>query len=129
MIETATSSVDFAPTILSLMGIQHDVNFQGKDTVEALVSEDLSQIDSNKVIFSADYSNGMWVVAVMGGFKLVIGRTGTPWLFDLHYDPDEIVNFIHSPFHEEIKVKLQNTLLEAILTAILLSSTSAMVPS
>uniref|UniRef100_A0A7S3V830 Sulfatase N-terminal domain-containing protein n=1 Tax=Chaetoceros debilis TaxID=122233 RepID=A0A7S3V830_9STRA len=114
VIETATSSVDFAPTILSLMGIQHDVNFQGKDTVEALVSEDLSPIDSNKVIFSADYSNGRWVMAVAGGFKFVIGRTGTPWLFDLHHDPDEIVNFIDSPFHEEIKLKLQNTLVEAI---------------
>uniref|UniRef100_A0A7S3V7R5 Sulfatase N-terminal domain-containing protein n=1 Tax=Chaetoceros debilis TaxID=122233 RepID=A0A7S3V7R5_9STRA len=114
VIETPSSSVDFAPTILSLMGIQHGLHFQGKDAIEALVSDDLSPIDYDKVIFSADYSNGRWVMAMAGGFKLVIGRTGAPWLFDLHSDPEEITNFIESPFHEEIKAKLQNALVEAI---------------
>jgi len=115
VVETAYSSVDFAPTILSLMGVSDtDVNFQGVDGTEELLNSDIVSYDEDKIIFSMDTGkNPIWAMAQMGHTKLVISKD-VPWLFDIILDPDEIRNFIDSYWHVDIKQKLQHAITEAL---------------
>lgn len=119
IIETPYSSVDFAPTILDLMGVDFDIaglngHFEGVKASGDLLSNDLNPADDDKIVFSVDYVKGKWASAMIRGYKYIIGRFDTPWLFDLNLDPDEIVNYVDSPSHQAVKNKLQTALVEAI---------------
>jgi len=109
-IKTACSSPDFAPTILSLMDIDHsNVTFQGID-----MSEDL--LDSfpvkykKQVRFLADSKQAKWAAAVDREFKLVLSKSDPPILFDLKEDPDELKNFYGTPGYIEISKELEESL-------------------
>ena len=97
VVETAHSSVNFATTILSLMGVEDPgVEFQGIDGSEELVNSDMISSRDN-IVFSMDYrKRRMWAAAIKNGYKLVIGASGIPWLFGLDLDPDKTVNLIES---------------------------------
>jgi len=120
IIETAYSSVDFAPTILDLMGVSFETaglnsHFEGVKASGDILSDDLNPADDDKIIFSVDYVKGKWASAMMRGYKYIIGRFDAQWLFDLNLDPDEIVNYADSHSHQVIKNKLQTALVEAIM--------------
>ncbi len=116
IVDTAYSSVDFAPTILGLMGAgDTDTKFQGVDGSDELLSNDLVVHDEDKVIVSMDTGNTpIWVMAKYGKYKLVVSKGGSPWLFDLARDPDEVRNYISAWSYREIKEKLQGGILEAL---------------
>ncbi len=115
IIETPYSSIDFAPTILGLMGRDTtDLNAHGVDVSDELLSEDLKPSNQTKIILSADFVHSEWAMAMSKDYKLVIGKFGAPWLFDLNQDPDEIINYIDSNLHRAIKIQLQDALIQAI---------------
>ena len=63
-INTACSSPDFAPTILSLMNIDHSyVKFQGIDMSEVLINN-LIWINKRQVRFLTDSKQYKWAAAV-----------------------------------------------------------------
>jgi hypothetical protein len=113
VIETAHSSVDFTPTILKLMDIEHaGHHFHGYDVTPELLSEEMIT-NQESIVFSSD-SSARWAAAVTKGYKLVVSKADVPWLFDLTKDPDEIYNYFEDPSKESIRQKLQNALFSAL---------------
>ena len=108
VIETAYTNVDFAPTILSLMGIESNVEFHGSNTAEDFTSTE-KKVVSDRITYFAK-SGGWWVTAVDNRYKLVIDKNSKPWLIDLIEDPDEVTNFYNDPKYREIKNRLQTEL-------------------
>ena len=121
VVETARSSVDFAPTILSLMGVDVDgsdsdatgMNFQGVDASQDLLSTQKLIKDGSQIVISFTTERA-WVAAIKDGYKYIVQANGEPWLYDLNIDPEEMVNQIDSWFHTEIVDDLRNALVEAL---------------
>ena len=114
VIETAYSSVDFGPTLLSLMGINdysHETTFQGMNGSKDLISDESVVNDENNIVFSFETGNTPnWAAAISAGYKLVLSND-VPWLFDLNRDPEEMINFATSPAHKDIFNKLRDALI------------------
>jgi len=119
IIETAYSSIDFAPTILSLMGIGNASSagtFQGVDGSSELLSSESISRNEGKIIFSFDAGNAPnWAAAIKDGYKLVISRNDTPWLFDMNRDHDELINYATSEWHQPIFAQLRDVLTGAMI--------------
>lgn len=121
LIETAHSNVDFAPTILSLMGVDidnipsSDANFQGYDVTEELLSDEALSYDEDKIIISFDSGKTpIWAFAMKGPYKLVISKGDHPWLFDVKRDPQEIYNYVRSWLHDGVREELQDAIVTAL---------------
>jgi len=118
IIETAHSSVDFAPTILSMMGITDpppDVTFQGIDASQELMSSDMIISNNDQITFSINTGNNpSWAAAIKTGYKLIFSHNDVPWLFDLNRDPDELINFASSSWHQPIFEELREALIGAL---------------
>jgi arylsulfatase A-like enzyme len=117
VIETAHSSIDFAPTILSLMGVDYspDVGFQGVDGSEELTDSRAVSNNENQIVFSFDTGNKpTWAAAIKGGYKLIVQKNGIPWFYDLQLDPEEMTNYIDSSMHAGIVEELRLALVQAI---------------
>lgn len=142
-IDSAYSQVDFAPTLLGLLGISYNqIEFQGLDGTKEIFEEKIQASNDDgtfvlnangsverlqstnrkhqdKVIFSyTPFRNGDdnkgWIAAIKDGFKCIISN-GEPVLFDLSLDPDELQNFITSPSHKIILRELQQGLKNHLL--------------
>jgi len=110
IVKTSYSSPDFAPTILSLMGIDYsDVNFQGIDGSDELLDNNNLNY-RQQVRFSA---NSNWAAAVDREYKLVLSN-GPPILFDLKEDPDELYNFHGNEKYRDITEMLEKALFAAM---------------
>ena len=73
IVETAYTSVDFAPSVLKIMGVTNpNVNFQGVDFSQELLSDE--KVSSKEVIrYVFDSGNNMrWAAAIMKQYRLVI---------------------------------------------------------
>lgn len=111
LVKTAHSSIDFAPSILSLMGVTDDsLQFDGKDfTKEMLNAKNMT--NWGEIVFSFDTGKSpVWAAAIKRHYKLVVSAVDTPWLFDLQRDPYEIINYFDDSDYTVIK----NTLLDAL---------------
>jgi arylsulfatase A-like enzyme len=117
IVETAYSSVDFAPSILSVLGVTDtNVDFQGIDFSEELLNNDIVPTkDVIRYVFQSG-KKGNWAAAVMKQYKLVVSLNSEPWLFDLDQDPYEIVNYIDDKsIPIDVKQKLQDGLYNAMI--------------
>lgn len=97
-IQSAFSSIDFAPSILSLMGVKdHGIQFDGIDfSKEVSRSALITNYPRSRFIYdSSDDSN--WIAVIRRNLKLVLSRNGIPWLFDLTTDPFETINYFGKP--------------------------------
>ncbi|TGV01858.1 sulfatase family protein [Flavivirga rizhaonensis] len=112
VINTAYTNVDFAPTILSLMGVNTDVKFHGFDTSEDFINNN-KEVNSDRITYYAK-SGGWWVTAVNDRYKLVIDKNETPYLFDLEKDPDELINFYKDPAYKGIAKMMQTELFKQL---------------
>ena len=115
IIETAYSTVDFAPTILSLMGVPElpfDVNFQGIDGSLELMSNQTISANSDQIVFLRHYR---WAAAIKGAYKLIVSKNEEAFLFDLSIDPEELINFVDSSEHQAVKAELQAVLGEDLV--------------
>ena len=101
LIETAYSSVDFAPTLLNLLGANtEDLELHGIDASQDLLSDDLEISDETQTRFM-DQTLGRWAAAVNQRFTFILSKNKkkenpTPWLLDSVEDPDEILNYFNS---------------------------------
>jgi len=115
IVKTAYSSPDFAPTILSLMGIDHGVvNYQGIDGSDELLNNEIWS-NREQIRFSSDSKHANWAAAVDRHYKLVFGRSGPPILFDLEEDPDELYNYIADEKYKNITETLTTALVTAMI--------------
>jgi arylsulfatase A-like enzyme len=103
VIEEALGTVDFTPTVLSLMGIESDVNYDGRDA-SALLTGDAREWEDIAIVRSAANEN-KWISAMSDRYKLVLSATGPPWLFDTFADPDELTNLFGRPEHADLSAR------------------------
>jgi arylsulfatase A-like enzyme len=113
VVHNAISTVDFAPTILELMGIGHHVNMQGKDYSQVVTDPaTFSEIpDIAFVRSTGTVQDGEWIGSFSSRYKLILSAEDDPWLLDLEQDPDELHNHILEAGNESIvrdlAIKLQ----------------------
>jgi arylsulfatase A-like enzyme len=109
VINQALTSVDFAPTLFSLFGIQTKAKFHGRDFSMLLTgdveSESLKSWNDIAFVRGTGDKAG-WLMAVSDRYKLIFSSNDEPWLFDLERDPDEMINMIHNPAYREIAKKM-----------------------
>ena len=111
VIETAYTTTDFAPTVLSLMGVDSDLpKFHGRDFSSDCVSDE-NKISDDEIVYIRNAGN-RWVAAVNHRFKLVLSTADTPWLFDLQRDPDELTDYYADPKYREIAARFKTRLVE-----------------
>ncbi len=117
VIETPYSSIDFAPSIIRLAGL-HDVQSLGFDGIDAstgLLDGEPLKPDETQTRFM-DGPNGRYAAAFDGRFKLILSKKGSPWLFDSHVDPDELINYYKKDsFYEGVSEKMQLELFKTML--------------
>ena len=81
-----TSSIDIAPTLLSLLDVPIPDSMSGTP---------LGQAPDDRAQFSWSYARGPHELSVeKDGWKLMYQADGPTWLFDLNTDPDEAINLI-----------------------------------
>jgi arylsulfatase A-like enzyme len=114
-INEVLNTVDFLPSMLSLMGVDTDAadHVQGRDASPLLQTSTAPQ-DWNDITFMRSTgkpgSQFGWVSALTPRFKLILSSSDDPWLLDLQQDPDELVNFIDSPEHKGVVQQLAREL-------------------
>ena len=114
-IHTPYSTVDFAPTILSMMGI-HNKNmiFNGTDaSMELLSNSSESTLINKKTYFTDD--TGQWASVCTFRYKLVVSLDDKPWLFDQLKDPNELVNYYMEEEYKNISNELITFLIDEMV--------------
>jgi arylsulfatase A-like enzyme len=114
VVTKAFNTVDFAPTILSLMNQDIPATMTGRDFSELLVNPN-DQGNWSDITFmrnGGEADNGQWVAAVTSRYKLILSKKDEPWLVDLETDPNELINFIKEPGYENIVKNLARQLEE-----------------
>ena len=104
------NATDFAPTILSLMGIQSGVKYEGRDCSRIIKGEALPANRTNMTISG----NNRWIAAISPDFKLIYtaDNKGTPVLFSLKEDPLETKNCFNDPKYKEVVKEMSGFILE-----------------
>ncbi|MFR9583772.1 MAG: sulfatase-like hydrolase/transferase [Rikenellaceae bacterium] len=107
------SSVDFTPTILSLMNMKSDINYHGRDYANILKTNKLPRGWDNTTVSAL----GSWIMATDGRYKLIRSVTpngfvekNAPVLFDLKTDPLEINNIFGSSKTKGVEATLQKAI-------------------
>lgn len=108
VINRTISTVDFAPTILGLMGINSGHQMDGMDYSDVAKDSDLQEgsRDISFIRSTGLEKDGEWIGAFSSRYKLILSANDDPWLLDLDVDPDELTNFIHNPEKEEVVKEL-----------------------
>jgi arylsulfatase A-like enzyme len=106
VVNQALTSVDFCPTLFSLLEKEVDVEFHGRD-FSKLLTQDAAVEDWDDVAFARGTGDmAGWLMAVSDRHKLVVASSDRPWFFDLKRDPDEMINMLDNPAYHEIARKL-----------------------
>ena len=96
VVKNTFSTVDFAPSILKLAGLDYPVSMQGRDFSPLMEKpENQTAWEDISVIRSSGLTNkGNWIAVITSRYKLVLSRNNVPWLLDLEQDPFELTNHI-----------------------------------
>ncbi len=113
-VSNAFNTVDFAPTMLKLMGQDYPIRMEGQDFSELLLNPERQSAwqDITFMRSTGLPGEGKWVAAVTSQYKLVLSKTDDPWLIDMETDPNELVNYINETDKSEIVKDLANKLRE-----------------
>ncbi|TXF87959.1 sulfatase-like hydrolase/transferase [Neolewinella aurantiaca] len=111
-IGTPYTMVDFAPTVLGLLGAPALTNIHGTDASATFLSP--KKAPSPGRITYIGTTGGNWVAAVDGHHKLILSKNDPPYLFDLELDPQEIINRYEDPAYAAVIKRLQPELLRQV---------------
>lgn len=112
VVDEVLSIVDFAPTILSLAGVETNAFRAGRDFTYLLQGEECSKEWRDAVFMrGGDTQDGTaksWVSVVSKRYKLTLSNKlgDRPWLTDLSKDPNELVNEYDNPNYREVLQRL-----------------------
>lgn len=93
VIREALGTVDFKPTLLSLLGFESDRPMEGRDAAELFRSGKAPEGWTDQAFVRI----GGWVGVFTQRHKLIVSPTDEPGLFDLEVDPFEMRNLFHDP--------------------------------
>lgn len=108
VVQQALGTVDFAPTILSLLGHPIPEATQGRNAADLLSAQPTSWKDITFLRNAG--TQAQWLAAVTDQYKLVVSTQDSPWLFDLQSDPDELRNAVDVPANAAILRQLAGEL-------------------
>ena len=109
VIATPSVNVNFAPTLLGLMGFPNELHeAQGIDESDELRSKAL-KVKSKRTIYET--STFSWTMATDGRYKLVVSTIDKPWLFDLQKDPYELINFYNDSAYRETSKQMKQEMI------------------
>jgi arylsulfatase A-like enzyme len=107
------NTVDFLPTMLSMMGVETAGREEGRDFA-GILGSGKAPADWEDVTFMRSTGNPKstkgWISAVTPRYKLILSSQDDPWLLDLEEDPDELVNFVDNPERKAVVKKLAKAL-------------------
>jgi arylsulfatase A-like enzyme len=102
VVNQALGTVDFTPTILSMMGVQGEPSYQGRDASDLFTSKGKIKKWKDIAVVRSTSSTSPWIAAISDRYKLVLSKAGKPWLFDTHEDPDELSNLFGKPEYAKL---------------------------
>ena len=112
IVNRALTSVDFCPTLFSLLDKDVNVDFHGRDFSKLLTEEPGNEAWDDVAFARGTGDVAGWLMAVSDRHKLVIATNDQPWLFDLERDPDEMVNMLGNPGYRDTAQELAKKLKE-----------------
>lgn len=115
-IDHVFNTVDFLPTICSMMHIKTAGLEEGRNMQAVLQGAELPANDED-VTFMRSTGKGKgatagWLAAVTPRYKLILSSQDPAWLLDLETDPDELINFAESKVHQHVARRLATSLKE-----------------
>ena len=117
IINEALSTVDFLPTILSLMHVPTAGLEQGRDA-SGLFINSMAPAGWHDVIFVRGTGRRdnkpdiNWLAAVTDRYKLIYSPQDVPWFFDLEVDPNELVNHYQNPEYQKVISDLSKSIID-----------------
>jgi arylsulfatase A-like enzyme len=121
VVRQALGTVDFKPTILSLLGVANPSADEGRDASKlftqpaaAMAWEDIAFLriggGPKRAATDEDGGGAGWFGAFTRKYKFIVAPGAEPSLFDLESDPEELKNLINSPAHRETVRRLARAL-------------------
>ena len=107
----ALSCVDFLPTVMSLMDVNHGLQVGGRNAANLFRAKGCRWRDLT-ILRSTSNPQAQWLCAVSDRYKLVYASSGKPWLFDLQKDADELTNGFTDPDCQAIVREMTGGLIE-----------------
>jgi arylsulfatase A-like enzyme len=111
VVDEALSCVDFLPTVMSLMDVDHGLQVSGRNAVNLFRGKGGRWRDLT-ILRSTSNPQAQWLCAVSDRYKLVYASSGKPWLFDLQKDADELTNRFTDPACQAIVREMTGGLIE-----------------
>ena len=99
VVSQTLGTVDFLPTILSLIGVRTAGTEEGRNASN-LFHDDTSSDGWKDITFVRGVSG--WLAAFTKRYKLIVSTSDSPWLIDLEKDPDELTNVCTEPGYREV---------------------------
>lgn len=103
VVTQSLGSVDFKPTVLSLLGVPDSSSSEGRDAAPLFTGDDAAKNwhDVNFLRIGPNSKSG-WFGAFTARYKLIMAPGSPASFFDLEADPHEMSNVIDAPVHREI---------------------------
>jgi arylsulfatase A-like enzyme len=111
VVDEALSCVDFLPTVMSLMDVDHGLQVSGRNAANLFRGKGGRWRDLT-ILRSTSNPQAQWLCAVSDRYKLVYASSGKPWLFDLQKDADELTNRFTDPACQAIVREMTGGLIE-----------------
>lgn len=117
VVDEVLSVVDFAPTILSLAGVETHAERAGRNFAPLLKGRKAGR-KWHDAVFVRGTDNGIdhksWLTVVTRDYKLTLSEeeVNRPWLTDMNNDPDELVNCYDDPRYADVVKRLLGELEE-----------------
>ncbi len=114
VLDQAMTGVDFAPTLMHLLGHVDDAakldGVEGRDLTTLLTTGKPPEGFEDIAFLRRAGTESGWVAAVTDRYKLVLSPEDVPWLFDLEVDPDELQNFFADNHYQDVRRRLAKAL-------------------
>ena len=115
-------TLDLVPTVIEHLGMSFDAPVQGKSLAPLFANPAAAHHDA---VFSAI---GNRVMMRRGRWKLARYGQGDGELYDMEYDPDELVNLYGDPAHQQTRAELESRLLAHVIESVAASSRFTVAP-
>jgi len=103
IVREALGTVDFLPTIISMMGFKTSGREEGRDASQ-LFTKGKAPDGWKDVTFvrGTGRPDANWLGAFTGRYKFIVSPWDIPWLIDMEKDPDELKNFFLDPEYRQV---------------------------